>query len=176
VRNLSEYTGDEEAKAKLTSLLHIKTNTSDIKIEHLEEIHKAVLKDKSTLDLPDKDKVVIDCIFEEADAISGANEERIDLEGKIVLAIAIRLKAEEHMILKINDTAFVEAIDSVQTYTLYKKYTGLPDCNEEARKVLEKVNLMTPENIHLNSFMYEPLLDMANISLIELYNNTKALA
>jgi len=35
---------------------------------------------------------------------------------------------------------------------------------------------MTPENIHLNSFMYELLLDMANTSLIELYNDTKVLS
>lgn len=28
---------------------------------------------------------------------------------------------------------------------------------------------MTPENIHLNSFMYEPILDMANEHLKELY-------
>jgi hypothetical protein len=28
---------------------------------------------------------------------------------------------------------------------------------------------MTPENIHVNSFMYEPILDMSNIHLKSLY-------
>lgn len=28
---------------------------------------------------------------------------------------------------------------------------------------------MTPENIHLNSFMYEPILDMSDIHLKDLY-------
>ena len=34
---------------------------------------------------------------------------------------------------------------------------------------------MTPENIHLNSFMYEPILDMANIHLKKLFDEVKAL-
>ncbi|WP_346890365.1 hypothetical protein [Clostridium sp. UBA1056] len=29
-------------------------------------------------------------------------------------------------------------------------------------KILEQVNLMTPENIHINSFMYEPILDLSD--------------
>ena len=36
--------------------------------------------------------------------------------------------------------------------------------------LLDKVVMMTPENIHLNSFMYEPLLDMSDLHLRELYN------
>ena len=39
----------------------------------------------------------------------------------------------------------------------------------ETIKLLEDVNLMTPENIHLNSFMYEPILDMSNEHLKQLY-------
>jgi hypothetical protein len=40
---------------------------------------------------------------------------------------------------------------------------------------LKQVNLMTPENIHLNSFMYEPLLDISNQHLKRLYNRVCAL-
>ncbi len=28
--------------------------------------------------------------------------------------------------------------------------------------IIERVMLMTPENIHLNSFMYEPIIDMSD--------------
>lgn len=38
-------------------------------------------------------------------------------------------------------------------------------------EIIDKVNLMTPENIHINSFMYEPILDMSNEHLKELYKN-----
>lgn len=35
---------------------------------------------------------------------------------------------------------------------------------------MEKVTIMTPDNIHLNSFMYEPLIDMSIRELKGLYN------
>jgi len=34
---------------------------------------------------------------------------------------------------------------------------------------------MTPENIHINSFMYEPIIDMANEHLKQLYTDVSAL-
>ena len=34
---------------------------------------------------------------------------------------------------------------------------------------------MTPENIHINSFMYEPILDMSNHHLKTLYTEVKGL-
>ncbi len=40
-------------------------------------------------------------------------------------------------------------------------------------KILERVNLMTPENIHLNSFMFEPILDMSPEHLKNLYRDVK---
>ena len=30
---------------------------------------------------------------------------------------------------------------------------------------------MTPENIHINAFMYEPLIDMSINHLVKLYND-----
>lgn len=35
---------------------------------------------------------------------------------------------------------------------------------------------MTPENIHLNSFMYEPILDMSDGNLRKLYGEVIMLA
>ena len=46
---------------------------------------------------------------------------------------------------------------------------------KEKIKILEEVNIMTPENIHLNSFMYEPILDMDINELLNLYQKVKAL-
>jgi hypothetical protein len=41
--------------------------------------------------------------------------------------------------------------------------------------IIDKVLLMTPENIHLNSFMYEPILDMSDEHLRKLYSDVKTL-
>jgi hypothetical protein len=95
----------------------------------------------------------------------------MDLENKIVLAIAIRLKAEEFMIKKISDDSYWKSITKNQTSTLIKRYKT--DSPKEIAKIelLEQVNLMTPENIHVNSFMYEPILDMSNEHLKKLYSD-----
>ena len=173
VRNIAEYSGDDDSFNKLTSLLHVKSDTHTIKISDLEELHKGILKSHANLSLPDPDKTVITIIYEEADRITGAEEEQIDLEGKIVLAMAIRLRAEEYMISSINDQEYIDSISSNQTFKLYRKYLDMELGDSEKVEILGQVNLMTPENIHINSFMYEPILDMSNDSLIKLYSNTK---
>ena len=45
----------------------------------------------------------------------------------------------------------------------------------EAIAILDQVTLMTPENIHVNSFMYEPIIDMSDDSLKKLYRRVKGL-
>ena len=55
-------------------------------------------------------------------------------------------------------------------------YNGIKQfAKKDIVKILDEVNIMTPENIHLNSFMYEPLLDMDIIELHRLYQNIKNL-
>ena len=79
------------------------------------------------------------------------------------------------MINKINDNTFIQSITKNQTFKLYEKYMTLFQNDEEKIKLLSQVNLMTPENIHINSFMYEPILDMDNIHLKQLYIRIKNL-
>lgn len=40
-------------------------------------------------------------------------------------------------------------------------------------KLLRRINLITPSNIHINAFMYEPILDMGYGELKSLYNDVK---
>lgn len=48
IRNLAQYCGYGDEFQKLTSLLHIKSDTNSLTIQDLETIFKAVLKDKIT--------------------------------------------------------------------------------------------------------------------------------
>ena len=41
----------------------------------------------------------------------------------------------------------------------------------ETALLIKEVNLITPENIHLNSFMFEPLIDMSVWRLKKLYQD-----
>lgn len=66
------------------------------------------------------------------------------------------------MIRKINDANYVAKIDANQTFKLYTRFKKLFIGETEALEVIQRVILMTPESIHLNSFMYEPILDMSD--------------
>lgn len=169
VRNIAEFSGDVPNALKLTSLLHIKENTMNIEVDDLEGIFKEILKDKKALKLIDGKRKVVEVIYKSADDISRDATEIIDLEKKIVLAIGIRLKAERFMISKIKDDVFWRGIKSNQTLKLIDRYRKDYSGETKNIRLLEEVNLMTPENIHLNSFMYEPILDMSNEHLKRLY-------
>jgi len=178
VRNLAEYcgyTGENSHYLKLTSLLHLKADTRDLKVSDLQTIYRDVFNDKPELTFQDGNVLIIDKIFQQSDALVNAANESPDLEGKVIVAIAIRLKAEEFMIKSINDQAFFDAIESNQTRELFDKYIELFPAQEVIISLLDQVNLMTPENIHLNSFMYEPILDMSAHRLYQLYEDIKQL-
>ncbi|UQI38952.1 hypothetical protein [Vreelandella venusta] len=58
---------------------------------------------------------MLDKIFQKADELSDAAQESPELESKVIVAMAIRLKAEHFMITQINDQEFVDGIVSNQT-------------------------------------------------------------
>lgn len=171
IRNLAEYCGYTEEYEFLTALLHIKENTHQITINDLEKTIKMVLKDKHDLSVnTDKDIKVKELIYDIANTLQSKTDEPMDLENKIVLSIAIRLKTEEFLIKKINDKIFVNGIKENQTIKLIKKYKHMFPSDIKNIKLVEQVNIMTPENIHINSFMYEPILDMSDQHLKQLYS------
>ena len=76
------------------------------------------------------------------------------------------------MIGVINDEGWVSNIQNNQTGRLTKRFKSIVEGKEEyieSIELMDRVNLMTPENIHLNSFMYEPILDMSSEHLSKLY-------
>lgn len=99
----------------------------------------------------------------------------INFEIKIVLSIAIRIAAEKFMAGKIKDAKFVDSIESNQTPKLLAKFKELFPDDVDTIETIQRVVLMTPENIHLNSFMYEPILDMSDEHLRNLYKDVLAL-
>ena len=174
MRNLAEYSGHATEEQKLASLLHIKSDTKTVKVKDVKRIMEDIFKDIDTSKITDEEKIVLDLIYSTAEDISNSATNDIELESKIVLAIAIRLKTEEYMIAKISDTAFVDGITSNQTFKLSQKFKEMFP-TERSLELISEVNLMTPENIHINSFMYEPILDMACDNLKRLYADVSSL-
>ena len=175
LRNLTEYSGNDASYAKLTSLLHVKADTDQFSVTDLEALIKCILHDQTTLVLSDPSTLVKDMIYRVATEIAADPTESSLLEDKVTLSIAIRLKAEEFMISQINDEPFWHGITSNQTITLIKRFKKDFPGEKQSIQLLDQVNLMTPENIHLNSFMYEPILDLSAHHLKKLFAKVDAL-
>lgn len=174
IRNLSSYCGFENAFRKMTSILHLKSDSASITVSDIQAIVRSILVDKATLILPNQSTPILELIKNLAEEILIEPHESAELESKIILSIAIRHMAESIMIRKINDPAFVNGISENQTFELFKKFVSRFPGDSSVIQLLDEVNIMTPENIHLNSFMYEPILDMASINLKTLYINLKS--
>ncbi len=200
VRNLIEYWIDKSINKFwgidtdflfLTNLIHLKNNTKDITFWNLKIVYKEYLwNDDFDICINDNDKVY-DLICEIAN--NHISDSDMNLEDKIILAIAIRLEAERFMKQEINNSTHtfnwkkrrtlytwnnVDYINYINSWTNQTRllFNGFEQIWDKKKiKVLESVNIMTPENIHLNSFMYEPILDMDIIELKLLYGKIKAL-
>ena len=178
VRNLIEYTEGIENKdyKLLTSLLHHKDDTDEITIKEVEDIFNRYWCKNKNVEFAknrEKDKMS-SLIISEANNIT--DEEKLEIENKLILSMAIRLKAEKYMkekIIEVNADAseIIKEISSNQTAKLLTKYKE--NITDENIDILELVSMMTPENIHLNSFMYEPILDMSVKQLYDLYQKVK---
>lgn len=195
VRNLVEYGVDKKVNSfdsidedflLLTSLLHMKEYTLDIKIKDLKEVYKEYIGKDNFIGV-DEDTTVIVAL---KDVVSGITSDENKLENKIMMSMAIRIISEKHMIKTIKssiceftwkglhgeilngnkDDILVDIFaGGNQTRKLFNAYRQVGEQNQI--KILESVNIMTPENIHMNSFMYEPILDMDIIELKKLYDD-----
>jgi len=173
-RNLIEYIkGESDSNyLNLTNLLHIKADTKTITTNDLSIIYNTIWTDK-VFAFPEKS--VYNLIIEESEKIILDTTETVQLESKIILSISIRLLAEEFMIKMISDKVAVAAIIKRPTTKLMKLYKDEFPLNVEEIKLLEQVNLMSAENIHINAFMYEPILDLSDKHLKDIYKKVQLL-
>lgn len=173
VRNLIEYIYDKNNSdyLLLTNILHIKNETYKLTVDDITDIFNKTLSLNIVPQYPSKK--IIELIIETANSLSRElSEESLDLENKIVLSIACRIKSEEFLIKELEkENINISNISKNQTAQLYKLAKTNLNLSDKQDKILIQVNLMTPENIHLNSFMYEPLLDTSETHLKELYKD-----
>lgn len=190
VRNIIELkckTANKDSDyLKLTSLLHVKKDSEVIKFNDLIEIFSKYIYLGNIKNEVNLDSIVMDEIQTSARKIISSSS---NLENKIVLSIAIRHLAEKFMINEIkeypgqltykrgkkieelNSNQILKKIENKgnQTRELYNIFKQIG--TNQNIKLLDEVNIMTPENIHINSFMYEPILDSDIIELKKLYEN-----
>ncbi|MDO5668214.1 MAG: hypothetical protein Q4G44_10370 [Alcaligenaceae bacterium] len=118
-------------------------------------------------------------IFNQADLLAKqTGHDSLNLENKVLLSMAIRLQAEKYITQEIrrktNKTSYWFNGTRNQYSGLLKAYKQLQPVSS-ALNTLEKVSITVSSNIHLNSFMYEPILDLTLEHLIALYKEIKTL-
>lgn len=168
IRNLTEYMCGIEYPyyEQLTSLLHCKSDSRLVTQAELDRVFNAVFNKSGSWG--NAGESVIDMILAQAELCFKADTTS-NFENKIVLSIAIRLISEKFMMEQIDDAGVTDAFSSNQTQHLFGEFRQRFSGDADAIKVLEGVLLMTPEHILLNSFMYEPILDMSDDHLRKLY-------
>jgi len=173
IRNVAEYTlgYGSSAYEQLTKMLHLKPGSDQITVGDLDTNFNTILGKHGAHADPSKN--LLDFVFEVADK-SAQEPEGVNFEHKIVLSIAIRLAAEQLMIKKINDSQVTDAITGNQTSGLVDLVRDKFPAETALHALLRQVLLMTPESIHINSFMYEPILDMSDEHLRKLYAKVRA--
>jgi energy-coupling factor transporter ATP-binding protein EcfA2 len=177
LRNMRELqVADEHSDytyLKLTALLHWKQGETDaICRKDLDDAYKQIFP-HDAITAQNGHERMTDLIFRHADDCL-TEKEGVNFHNKLILSIAIRLVADRHMVNKIADEAFLKTITGRQTNRLFNKFKdSFP--RDPSLGVLSKVILMTPENIHLNSFMYEPIIDMSDAHLRDLYKQVRDL-
>ena len=186
VRNLIEYSKDisiDPSKSeylKFTSCLHVKSETASLTVNDIVQIVRSNIV-AHRLPTANTNCNIKNYIYNTAeDLYCKPTLDEIHIENKIVFATAIRLKAEDYMISKLKQVMRIEdfnnfynCITSNQTSALTKKFEELCSPNNDIQLFIKEVNLITPENIHLNSFMFEPLIDMSVWRLKKLYQDAK---
>ena len=174
LRNLVEMTTGESDPhyGRLTSMLHWKAGSGTTTVGELDNIYNAICQTNDASTNPEK--FLYDLLMEEAEACLAENA-GMNLENKIVLAIAIRLRAERFIIKRIADPNFMATLEANQAHGLTEEFKDRFPNELEVIATLDRVALMTPENIHVNSFMYEPIIDMSDDHLRKLFSDVKVL-
>ena len=178
-RNIIAYhKGEEDNEYKtLTSCLHQKSDTPSI----TDTIVSGILEKYSQgqhCKWHCIGKAIEEIIYEAADEIVTRTDiNPICIENKVVLSMAIRHKAERYMKQQLIAAGLTDddlATNDTQTGVWTQLFKDRCS-NDNKLNVIERVNMMTPELIHINSFMYEPLIDMSVEHLVDLYKECKVL-
>lgn len=157
----------------LTNCLHLMDKTLLLTDSDIDAVIRRHIKNHKYGYTPTGSKI-IDLIYNEAQTIvNSSNPEEFQIENKVVLSIAIRLKAETYMksqLLLVGETeSSLKSGENQTTKWISKMNEKIP--TNPNLKILERVNMMTPECIRINSFMYESLIDMSIRHLVLLYKD-----
>lgn len=113
----------------------------------------------------DKNAKYMDTLDQLCRTIVNGPLKSFDISPKVILALGIRMKLEKILIR--NRITIIDSITTNQTAALLNlKKSKL---KIDFIRLASKIMVSTPEFIHVNAFMYEPLIDILPIDLKKMY-------
>ena len=148
----------------LNSCLHYKEKTLNLTLKDI--INE--FPNKINLNV-DKNKLYLDELNDIVSKMSAVDS--FDIVGKTIYAIGCRVFLEQKIIQE--NFKLIEDIGEYQFAKIIDIYGE--KLNENVLELMKKVQLSTPEFIHCNAFMYEPLVDIDGNYLKNLYEEIEKL-
>lgn len=185
LRNLEQYQNGQNSLGyrQLTYLMHYKKNGSN-GIESTERYFVGELCDYMVQEWGlDNQKLNFDrsisayqFIIETAREIANHPETSFKLEKKLTLAIACRLLTDKYLVNRINNESITDAITGIQTRRLrdLAHFDFTSQIDVVRAKIVDRVLIISSENVHINAFMYEPIIDIALDELKNLFNEVSS--
>ena len=166
-RNLAEYCGHDNDYLKMTCFLHYKSTPLDTENATLADLWAIISRYVSGGATTFGTESYYDTVQMIATDIS-IDYDDISLENKLIVSIASRLRAEKYLkqVITDNEGACPDSTSNQmrEWYEKAKQYL-----TDEEKRLMDDINLITPESIHLNAFMYEPLIDVSIWTLNDIF-------
>lgn len=175
LRNIAELQNDgnknDNDYKTLTNFLHYNPNLEGKNITDIDTIYN-----NANVKHNNKSFVYLDELeVQMNNIISNRNLKESNLEEKIVLGIYIRIYTDRFMYKRYEymNNAAPYLADSCQSNDLFSQVSNY--LNEEEKNKLKTAFTVAPSFIHVNSFMYEPLVDVGFEKLIEVAKDINSL-
>lgn len=155
---------------ELTKALH--TINNDVTIEDIQQYLQSII---SVADTPfNRSLSIYEAIIMHAKEVAAATSDGFSLKDNLVLAIGTRLCIERYIISKISEEDYRNAVSKERDLTrklliLYSNNCSDPN-KQTYLKMFNKAAAIVDGTIHINSFMYEPLVDVGTWEMKKMFN------
>lgn len=171
-RNIVEFQHgkDHNDYKEMTKALH--TMSSNVTVGDIQQYLQSIISVAGT---PfDRSLNIHEAIILHAKEVAADTSDGFSLKDNLVLAIGTRLCIERYIISKISEGDYRNAVSKERDLTrklliLYSNNCSDPN-KQTLSKIFNKAAVIVDGTIHINSFMYEPLVDVGTWEMKKTFN------
>ena len=171
-RNIVEFQHDKthDDYKELTRALH--TMSSNVTVGDIQQCLQSII---SVTDTPfDESLNIHEVIILHAKEVAADTSDGFSLKNNLVLAIGTRLCIERYIISKISEEDYRNAVSKERDLTRKLLILYSNNCSDPNKqiylKMFNKAAAIVDGTIHINSFMYEPLVDVGTWEMKKMFN------